>query len=228
MSDERTGSPADKPAFLDPVRAEALGYRGAPDERPTFDYEFEPEALDALPQDAAAAEPPSRGIITRYREVARRHAYGQTNNQICEALGYTPSRMSLILKDTFVQSEIEKCRALLFDSEALDRIKEASRDGAAAIHALILDPRTPPRIKLAASTFAVEKTHGKPRQEVAVEHSSLQNFTDLLERMVERGEVLDVTPSAQSAAPALGAAAPAEEPTHDQWSTWLDVNLSER
>lgn len=206
-----TGGPDDQPAFLDPERADSIGYINA-DAVPVFDTEL-------IADDPSA---PSPGIINRYREIARRSAHGQTNNQICAALGYTASRMSIILKDPFVQAEIARWRNAMFDGDAIERLKEAARDGADRIHAIILDPKAKESAVLDAAKFAIEKSHGKARQEVAVESTTFQGFVDLLRRIESSGQVLDVTPDAQ------GAGAQVELPAasqHDAWTTWLDQNL---
>lgn len=205
-------SPNSKPAFLDPERASSIGYVGA-DDIPKFDAELETASPDA----------PSPGIIDRYREIARRHAHGQTNNQICEALGYTPSRMSIILKDPFVQSEILKWRQAFFDGDAISRLKEAARDGADRIHKIILNPKSDDRTVLAAATFAVEKSHGKARQEVQVESGTLMSFMDMMKQM-QSGVQPALAPAAGPVVKDVIEAAPQQ----DKFDTWLDTNLAKK
>lgn len=211
-----TGGPEDRPAFLDPKRAEALPYVSA-DEQPKFDEELIAENPDV----------PSRGIIDRYRELARLHAMGQTNNQICAILGYTPTRVSIILKDPFVQTEIGKWRQALFDSDVVTRIKDAAKDGVRRIHEIILDPGAKDTTVLAASQFVIEKTTGKPKQEVSVENGSLQNFIDLMREMRNRGEPLDVTPAIpiQGQSQLAGDSKQEKQETSAEWSSWISSNL---
>lgn len=211
-----TGSPTDKPAFLDPQRAAELPYvSGDPAARPKFDEEL-------IAEDPAA---PSRGIINRYREIARLHAHGKTNNEIAAILGYTASRMSIILKDPFVQTEIGRWRDALVDEDAIARLREAARDGASRIHAIILDPTAKDTTVLDASKFAIEKTHGKAKQEVSVESGTLGQFMDLLRDMSNRGEVLDVTPGPAPASLNPGEDGSNAEQQVNRWSAWLDTNL---
>lgn len=207
------GDPADKPAFLDKQRAEAIGYVGAEDTIPKFDHELridEPEA-------------PSAGIISRYREIARLHALGKTNNQICEILGYTAAWMSTILKDPFIKAEVERYRQQLFDQDVTDKIKEASKDGASFIHNVILDGQEKSQTRLDAAKWVVEKAHGKARQEVSVESGTLMSFMELMNQMRSRGEVVDVGPKVlpESAA----ATAPDAVQKADPFDSWLDDNL---
>jgi hypothetical protein len=201
-------SPDSKPAFLDPERASSIGYIGA-DEVPKFDAELELENPEA----------PSRGIIDRYREIARRHAHGQTNNQICAALGYTATRMSIILKDPFVQTEIQKWRQQFFDADAIERLKLAARDGAKRIHDIILNPKTEDRIVLQAAQFAVEKSHGKAKQEVGIESGTLMSFMELMKDM--RTGPREVS----EALPVLAVSASEDAPPQDKFDSWLDTNL---
>lgn len=206
-------SPEDKPAFLDPKRAESIPYVGA-DEVPNFDHE--------LLEDNENPEAPSRGIIDRYREIARLHARGWTNNQICKHLGYTASRMSVILKDPFVQDEIKKWRKLHFDTETLGILKEAAKDGARLLHKTIMDEGARESVRTDAAKFAIEKTHGKARQEVQIESGTLLSFMELMREVREQPR--EVGPSAEGGAPLSIQGSDAKQEA-DPFDQWLDQNL---
>ena len=213
-------SPDSSPAFLT-LPAE-LPVQQYDDLRPTFDDEL-------IPEDPTA---PSRGIINRYREVARLHSAGKTNNEICAHLGYTPCRMSLILKDPFVQSEIRRWRDLMHDDDAIGILKQAARDGAQRVHSIILDPKAKDTTVLAASAFAIEKTHGKAKQEVSLESGTLNTFMEMLKDMRSRGEVIDVSPEARRAEGPGGTESPqlaqAQGPDtqRNKFDNWLDAELA--
>ncbi len=207
-------SPADNPAFLDPERAESIGYVGEQDVAPNFDAELFPED---------PADVPSRGIIDRYREIARRHAYGQTNNQICAALGYTASRMSIILLNPFVQAEIAKCREAFFSADANAIMKETSVQAARNLQTIVNDPNHKKHFE--ASTFVAEKVTGKARQEVSVESGTLTSFMELLREMRGRGEAIDVTPQLPAVAvPEKRVVSDAVQP--NKFDAWLDQHLA--
>lgn len=206
-----TGSPADNPAFLDPARAESIGYVGAPDAIPTFDSELIAEDPEA----------PSRGIIDRYRELARRHAYGQTNRQIAVALGYTDSRVSLILLDPFVQSEIARHRDSFFNGDANVIMKETSVQAARNLQSIVNDPSHKKHFE--ASTFVAEKVTGKARQEITVESGTLTGFMDLLKSMQGSGEMLDVTPTLPATAEPSKAI---DAPQPSRFDAWIDQHLA--
>ena len=203
-----TGSPADNPAFLDPERAESIGYVSA-DEIPTFDDELQIDLPDA----------PSRGIIDRHKELARRHAMGQTNRQIAQALGYTDCRVSLILKSPFVQGEISRCREAFFSADANAIMKETSVQAARNLQNIVNDPTH--RKHFEASTFVAEKVTGKARQEITVESGTLTSFMELAKQMVGggAGEIIDVTDSGPKSLPEA-----AVQPS--RFDAWLDKNLA--
>lgn len=222
-----TGSPADKPAFLDPARAKQMAYVGA-DTVPVFDHELEPlPPIDNEPL-PPRGKGPSIGYEGRYRAIARLHAYGYTNNQIARHLGYSATGISLALKKPWLLDEVKRIRDQLVDPEVLTRLKLVGQDAIAHIHQTILDPMAKADIRSTNARWAIEKLTGKPKQEVSVESGTLATFTDLLRDMQRRGESLephaiDVTPlpaleGGREAAPDVS-----EEP--NRWATWLDTNL---
>lgn len=185
--------PGERPAFLDPDRAEAIGYVGA-DTTPTFDHEV--AALAAEPEPAGEKVPPrgqgpSRGYEERWRAIARYHALGFTNNQIGEKLGYSPAGISLALKKEWVQAEAEKFRQQYFDSDIHSALKAAGPDAIRLIHKTILDDSEKAELRSTNSRWLVEKLTGKAKQEVSVESNTLSAFLDTLRQMQDRGESLD-------------------------------------
>lgn len=207
MSDEF--SPASKPAFLDPARANSIGYVGA-DEVPQFDNEIE-EVVEP------AGKGPSRGYQERWRAIARLHALGLTSGQIGRKLGYSPTGISLALKQPWVQSEIERYRSA-FESDVITRVKAAAQDGAEFIHETIHNEQAKTSERLDASKWAVEKATGKAKQEIGVESGTLMSFMELMKNMGQGQDApRDVT---SSDAPEI--AAPVDI---DQFDLWLDTNL---
>lgn len=207
-----TGGPEDKPAFLDPKRAEAIGYVGAePDAVPLFDDELILEN----------PEEPSAGIITRYRELARLHSSGMSNNSVAAHLGYTASRVSILLRDPFVQTEIGRYRAQMFEQTVADALKAAGPDAVKHLHTTINDPREKAELRSTNARWVVEKLTGKAKQEVSVESNTLSSFMEILKDMRSRGESLDVTP--REVLPALQTSD--AELQSEQWPEWIAANL---
>lgn len=214
------GGPSEKPAFLNRETAEAIGYIGG-DEKPLFDEELRTENPEA----------PSAGLKDRYLEIARLHALGHTNNEICTKLNYTPAWMSTVLKDPFIQDEIQKYRDRLFDGDVQTRLKEAAIDGAKLIHNIILDGKEKVTTRLDAAKWANEKSYGKARQEVNVESSTLNNFLEMLREMRRRGESIDVTPG-EARTVLSGSGDSNQAQGHDaaqsnRFDAWLADNLAD-
>lgn len=207
-----TDEPIKPPRIWTPEELDSLNYPGA-DIPPTFDHEL------GEPDDTTD---PVEGVRERYREVARLHAQGCTNNDIAARLGYTASRLSILLRHPFVAAEVERYRREIIDPATAESIKAASRDGLQYIHKqVILNPAAKSNERLQASLAMVERAHGKPRQEIAVEHGGFIEFL-----AVARGIARDVTPAAieptqQTAA--LTESPPADD--QDPLAAWLDAHL---
>lgn len=215
-----------KPIFLSKELAESAPYRGA-DEVPKFDNEL--EALPELDTDMPArGKGPSAGYETRWREIARLHAHGYTNNQIAAHLGYSAPGISLALNKPFVKDEIARLRAKYYSQDVTDMVKDVARDGMRRIHRTILDPKTKDSVALAAATWSVEKAYGKAKQEVSVESGTLSGFMELLNEMRDRGEPLDVTPQILPEIPEKSPdseKAGRSDSQNDDWATWIAENV---
>lgn len=225
-------SPDSKPAFLEPARAESIGYVGA-DVAPEFDAELAP-VVTGDPDDngdpgdiGPAGKGPSRGYQERWRAIARLHALGLTSNQIGRKLGYSAGGISLALQKPWVQAEVARFREA-FESDVVTRVKDAAQDGVAFIHETIHNERAKVSERLDASKWAVEKATGKARQEIGVESGTLMSFMELMRHM-QAERALDVTPpearSAEGQASGSSAAAVAAPQESDKFDAWLNANL---
>ncbi len=226
-----TGSPADNPAFLDPERAEAIGYIGA-DTVPKFDSELAEMVQSGMSDDCDGVREPSPGIRSRRREIARLNALGYTNNEICTELGYTPSWVSTVLKDPFIQKEVAYWRDLLIDADTAAILKTAGRDAAMYLVRTLRDPKVKDEIKSGIAKFMIEKETGKARQETHLEIGGLSEYMRIIKDLDKRGGIVDVSPE-QLAAP-QSAESPAQRDAGqsgtttegpDRWTTWLNSNL---
>lgn len=179
-------SPDDNPLFLQPEPP--ADYTGVTDLPPTFDDELEPEENSTAP---------SLGYIDRYNEIARRHAMGQTNKEICIALGYTSTRMSIVLRRPYVQERIGYWRKLLFDEPTLDIIKRTSRNAVAQLERRVDSGTVTTDQLIRVAQFSVEQTHGKARQGVDVKH----DFTDFREHLNRLAAEMQQTPRDVTALP---------------------------
>lgn len=195
---------------------------------PTFDVELERAPASAGEASAEDPDAPSTGIRERWSAIARMHALGMRNSDIAERLGYTQSRISIVLNEPWIQKEIARYRSK-FESDVTERIKDAAIDGAHFVHTLINNGSAREQTRLDAAKWAIEKTTGKAKQEVSVESNTLTNFMQLMRDMQAQGE-LAPRPMRDVAALGPGEPTPAEgdgadAPQPDQWSTWIGTNL---
>ena len=218
--------PGEKPKFYTKEEAEQAGYPGVveDDKAPNFDHEF--EWLDSgLGGAGDEKKEPSRGYIERWRLLARYHAAGLTNNQIARKLGYSAMSVSVALKHQFVQDEIEKYR-ITRDYDIQTRLKEAADDGIQVIHEIINNDQEKSSTRLDAARWAIEKAHGKAKQEVSVESGTLGSFMELLKSMKSSGEAIDVTPKLGSPENSREIEQHDASSSPNQFASWIDDNLS--
>lgn len=208
---------------MNKTTAEAIGYVGA-DTTPTFDDELAglPELDSDMPP---RGKGPSNGYEERWREIARLHALGYTNNQIARHLGYSATGISLALQKPFVQAEIAVARGRHISEDAIAIMRDTSVHAARRLQTAVMNPDD--RNGYDASKFVVEKVTGKARQEVTVESGTLSTFMELLKEMRSRGEPLDVIEQSADvgATEKLLPAQSNDAQQDNQWRDWLKTNI---
>lgn len=206
----------------------------------------EPEPVN-LEWDAMMLRP-DKPLSNRHREVARLFAHGKTNKFIARRLGYHPQRISQLLKEPKIVNEIARVRDKLFEVDMETRLKEISGDAMDVMEAILMDPTEPAHKKESAARWILEKTTGKPTQQV--EHRgevSVGVFLDRLDQVANQktatgaSSPIDVTPSqSQDPKPELSAKTSEkgeqgaeerddntpERVLDDEFSQWLDKNLA--
>lgn len=156
----------DEPLFLNDEAAAAAAYVGVT----TFDDELTAPDPDA----------PTEGVLERYRLIARLHAMGLTNNAIAHQLRYTASRISILLRDPFVQREVAVWRDKFISGDTLTILSTVANDAALRMLDIIRDPKATNADVLRIGTFSTEQVFGKAKQSVDVKNTTLDMF---MERM---------------------------------------------
>lgn len=208
-----------KPIFLNPEAVAKAEYVEDHDSVPNF---AELDEKEADPQ-------PGKPLKPRHRELARLHAMGKTNNEICAKLGYSQSRVSILIHTPAVQQEVDRYRNKLYDTDLVQQIKELGTDAVGVIEELLRDPQLKAKDKSETARWLIEKLTGKARQAVDVESQSLAAFMEVLNTMRSSGNGLapiDVTPNGEmgsnDAAPkALNPA----QPDESKFDSWVDEQL---
>lgn len=228
MSDKPTSDnpPPGRPLFLDPERVASAKYVGAPeaehDKPPDFTaYDEHEEEMPEL----------NRALKPRHREAARLCAIGKTNNYICEKLGYSAGRISVLLSSPVMRREVDRYRNLIYDRDVISAIKELGHDSIRAIEEVIRDPKAPAKLKTENARWVLEKVTGKAKQEHTHESNTLAAFTEVLRQMQQSGESLtqtapiDVTPALSGVLTGSEEAAAVTQHEEADFSQWLDREL---
>lgn len=206
-----------RPIFLDPERAATAKYVELdPDQVPNFDHWD--NQLEPNPEPGSTLKP-------RHKEIARLHALGKTNNQICDILGYSTSRVSILLHTPEVQREVDRYRNRLYEKDLVSAIKELGNDAVATFEEALRSGKLSIKERLDPAKWVLEKLSGKAKQEINVESNTLAAFMDELKRMKETNQPIDVTPitvTDSETGEIRQLAAPSTDSKH---AKWLEDNL---
>lgn len=219
--------PEGKPLFLQPQAAGAAYVEAPPDPNdlpPLFDDEI-PETVGTT----EAGDDIPRDVRVRWLEIARLHALGHTNNSICRKLGYSASRVSIILHKPLVRKEVFRYRNKLYEQDVLTAMKDLGPDAIRVMTEVLQSEDGKRSEKLDAAKWLLEKLTGKPKQEVNVESNTLASFMDMLRQMQQTGERLDQSPAlAAPSQQTIDVTPKHPEPVEvkpSKWASWVDENL---
>lgn len=123
-----------------------------------------------------------RKLSHRHKFIAHLAALGLNNNDIAERTGMTPSRISIVLGNTLMGQEIERCRKEIFAGD-LDQSLRLMLPKAVKIIDDVLSPTAQVKKDLQIRTAfkLMERTHGMPKQSVAHSGSLLRDLFDELD-----------------------------------------------
>lgn len=225
MSNQPPTPDGGKPLFLTPEAENSPYPETDPDAVPDFTRydDTEPLPLDDQP------------LKPRHREIARLHAMGKTNNQICEKLGYSQSRVSILLGTPALRAEVDRYRNRLYEQDVITAIKDLGSDSVRVLEEIIRNPNEKSSLRADQARWVLEKLTGKAKQEVTVESNTLAAFMDTLRQMQAAGEsldVIDVSPGApkvraeQTGEPVKAIAAAQNTEGDPKFLDWLDRELS--
>lgn len=175
---------------------------------------------------------PYSGLNPRLQYVCLLFAQGERGVDIAKKLGYSQSRLSVLLTRDDVKKKIRKYRNQFFERSIKERIKELSSDAIAEIERILNDPSAKDDTKLRAATWLLEKESGKATQTTQIESNTLLDLFEKIEKLQNSGQVIDLTPNevrtipAQSENSELGEPVDSEnketKPGFKNWDAILD------
>lgn len=143
---------------------------------------------------------PGRPLSPRHKKLAELAASGRTNNEIAAELGYTASRVSILLSNTMIKNEIESIRDRVYE-DTKKRLKEMTRPALDEIEKCLKDEsnRYKENLKVETARWLIEKVDGRPVQSLELGASTLAAMMDRLDALKNSGQksvsAMDVTNS---------------------------------
>lgn len=145
----------------------------------------------------------AHGVLSpRHRKLAQLAAQGISNNKIAEELLYTPSRVSILLKNPHIKEEISRLSEAVYMETVAQRIKGMSDSALSVIEQALRDRTGKTKIseKIEAAKWIIEKVDGKATQTHDVGGNLLGILLDKLDahraagRALSAPDTIDVTP----------------------------------
>lgn len=166
-------------------------------------------------------ESPDGQLSARHRELARMAARGCRNKDICLRLGYTPGRVSILLRNPKIRAEILRYQDRAFDKELGGRLTEIGPDAMDVIESAIRgELNLKPGERVEHAKWAMEKLTGKATQKHELESGSLGRLLDKLDQMQNAKEVLELGTEDKGEG-----VQDVEFKEADPVTNWLDENL---
>lgn len=198
-----------------------------PGPAPEFELLPEPEAERAEKDYRTLAH---GQLSPRHRRLAFLAAEGKSNADIAKELGYSGSRVSILLKDPFVAVEVQRLQEKIFEETIGQRLKGFANASLDVIQQVLNDRTNKVKMseKITVAQWVIEKLDGKATQKIEAGENMLAALMDRLDANKTRPVVqitnnfgpaadlsIDVSPDApkQLQTPA----AKSEEDVLDDW-----------
>lgn len=118
-------------------------------------------------------------------------AVGTSNNNIAEAVGLTPSRISIILSQPEMKSKIAKVQEQYWGSNADKRFKHLLPK-AIDVAERVLNESSDDKLQVDVAFRLMDRALGKPKQEVAVTGNLLSELMSRLDNQEQMREVIEL------------------------------------
>lgn len=151
-------------------------------------------------------------LSPRQRKLCELAAQGYSNRKIAQTLGYTDSRVSILLGNIKIQEEVNRVREKIYQDGIGKRIKELGALAADELEKCLTDTsnRYKESIKVDVAKFIVEKIDGKAVQKHDIGENMLSVMMDRLDSLKSAGQT-EIPAIEVEALPAAEADIPAEE-----------------
>lgn len=165
------------------------------------EIENPPAPADAVPSELEVArerkesETLGNGFLTpRHRRLAQLAASGVANKDICKELGYTASRMSILIREPTIQAEIYRLQDRIFEGTIVDRMKGFTDASLNVIENALTDVTGHVKMneKLDIAKWIIEMQHGKATQKIEGGEGMLAALMDRLDARQTQAPVVNL------------------------------------
>lgn len=173
----------------------------------------------------------AHGVLSpRHRRLCQLAAMGSSNASICKELGFSSSRMSILLKNPYIAAEVRRLQDKIFEGTIQERMKALTDPALNNIEMVLKDRTNRVKVseKLSASQWVIEFNGGKPVQKVDIGENTLSHIMDKLDAIKTQARSREVS-SAGDGSPdiEMKALPEAPKPEEDALTAWvLDFNAS--
>lgn len=109
-------------------------------------------------------------------------AAGLTNKEICEEMGMSESRVSILLRNSDIKKAVRVKQDELWGDSSQRRFKQILNKAITAAEGILDEPTTKDSLKADIAFRFMDRALGKPKQEVAVEGNLLADFIHRLDQ----------------------------------------------
>lgn len=181
--------------------------------------EIATQAVSELDYDTLA-----NGILSpRHRRLAQLAASGSSNSAIAKELGYSDSRVSILLRNPFIVREIRRLQDRLFEETIQARLKGLVDPALNNIEEILKDRTNRVKVseKFEASRWVVEKLDGKAVQKTDIGENLLGVLLDRLDARGSGPASRPVSSPTDIDSTAKQLTAPQAEPLSDELADWV-------
>lgn len=126
-----------------------------------------------------------RELNQRHHMMAMYAAAGRSNNDIAEALGFTASRVSIIMSTTRMKRAVSDYRRRDYEpslQENIARMNGLIPKAIDSIQEILENPQEKARTKLAAANELLNRAIGKPKETVEIRNNSIREIFEFLDK----------------------------------------------
>lgn len=156
----------------------------------------EPSLLEQMNEESQLLSKPrepepgmSKVLRPRHRILALMLARGDRNKDICKALGYDPSRVSILANNPMIQAEVLRIQNSIYEKTVDERMKDLSTAAVDAVEEALLPDNPDAKERTTTAKWVIEKLTGKAAQQV--NHNgeiAIGIFVDEVKKLTEVSE----------------------------------------